>query len=52
MGCVNGKSHTNDVLLPRNPNDTTLDLNTTVPFNKNIAIIPSQRAFQPDMNYM
>ncbi len=52
MGCLNSTSHTNSVQLPRKPNDRANDPNATVPFNKNLSMIPSQRAFQPDLNYM
>ena len=52
MGCVNSASHTSSALLPRRPNDPALATNNTVPFNNNLSLIPSQRAFQPDMNYM
>ncbi len=52
MGCVNSPSHTKPNALPPNSADTTINLGSSVPFNKNLSFISSQNAFQPDSEYI
>lgn len=52
MGCVKSASHTSSNPLPPSSVNKTTNFGSSVPFNKNLTLISSHQAFQPDPGYV